>query len=97
MNIAGYINTSNGSEISLDAKGYGKTDEEEPRKWKVAARIHFETDNDRYEWLNRTVAKWVGEFDEETGHASYKACVLPAEKETSCSADPAKKAEKENQ
>ena len=95
MNIVGYITPSNGSEILLDAKGYGKTDNKEQNKWKVAAKIHFETDNDRYSWLSQMAAKWVGEFDEETGRASYKACVVPVEKGTSGSADPA--VEKENQ
>ncbi len=97
INIVGYMNTSDGSEIFLDAKGHGKTDNEEPNKWKVTSEVHFKTADEPYAWLNQTAAKWVGEFDEETGHASYKACVLPTEKGTSCSADPGKRPEKENQ
>ncbi len=76
-NPGGVIQTEDGAQIWFDAKGYGLRgyDEAQPHKWRLTMALQFNTDDERYRWLNTTLGVWEGRFDEKTGHARYRAYV----------------------
>jgi hypothetical protein len=71
----GEIHTDDGAVIRWDAKGYGLrgADPARPQRWRMASALVFDTDDDRYAWLNRAIAVWQGEFDETRHAATYTA------------------------
>ena len=74
-NPGGEIHTDDGAVIRWDAKGFGLrgADPGRPHRWRMASALVFDTDDDRYAWLNRAMAVWQGEFDETQGAATYTA------------------------
>jgi hypothetical protein len=76
----GEIRTDDGALIRWDARGFGLRGADPARlhRWRMASAIVFDTDDDRYAWLNRAMAVWQGEFDERVGVARYSAW-LPAD------------------
>ena len=79
-NPGGEIRTDDGAVIRWDAKGFGLrgADPSRPHRWRMASALVFDTDDDRYAWLNRAMAVWQGEFDE-TRHAATYTAWLPAD------------------
>ncbi len=66
-NLAGVIKTNDGAQIQFDAKGYAlRADKNHPNKWSLASALHFDTDDERYQWLNTALAVYEGEFDMNT-------------------------------
>ena len=73
-NLTGVIETNDGAEIHFDSRGFFiKPDQSNPNKWVTSASVHFDTADYRYEWLNRLLAVWEGEFDMETYRHHYQA------------------------
>jgi Protein of unknown function (DUF3237) len=76
-NDGGIIETEDGAKITVDTKGYGLrgADAAIPRKWRLAMTVQFSTSDERYSWLNTAFGFWEGEFDENTGRASYRGYI----------------------
>lgn len=76
-NPGGEIRTDDGAVIRWDAKGFGlrAADPTRPHRWRMASALVFDTQDQRYAWLNRALAVWQGEFDERIGVAKYSAWV----------------------
>jgi hypothetical protein len=76
-NPGGVIVTRDGAQIWFNAKGYGLrgADPTHPHMWRLTAALQFATEDERYQWLNRALGLWEGEFDEEAGRANYRAYV----------------------
>jgi len=73
-NLAGAIETNDGADIHFDSRGFFmKPDQSNPNKWVTAASVHFDTADERYEWLNTHLAVWAGEFNMETHCHHYQA------------------------
>jgi hypothetical protein len=81
MNPVAVIETADGAEIRFQARGYGRRSSTDDPRWKVAATLLFESDDDRYRWLGETLGFWEGEFDGDAGRASYRAYVQTDGKE----------------
>ena len=75
MHPSGVIETDDGARIQFDARGYGVrgADKSRPHLWCLTAALHFATTDPRYRWLNTTLGLWEGAFDEQAGHAGYRA------------------------
>lgn len=69
------IETTDGARIDFDARGYGLRgpDRSRPHIWRLSAALTFATKDERYEWLNSTLAVWEGTFDDVAGRADYRA------------------------
>jgi len=67
------ITTADGARIRFEGRGYGSRPSQDDPAWRVAATLHFTTDDSRYSWLDGALALWEGEFSEVTGHARYTA------------------------
>src|SRR6266849_1020516 len=46
------IETKDGARIRLEARGYGRRQSRQDRTWSVAATLRFESEDERYRWLN---------------------------------------------
>lgn len=72
-NFAGFIETDNGAKIRFEANGFGIVpDKSKPQQWHIANAVQFDTEDQRYHWLNTMLALWDGEFDMETYRHSYQ-------------------------
>jgi len=72
--LTGVIETNDGAQVRFDSRGFFiKPDQSNPNKWITSASVHFDTADARYEWLNRLLAVWAGEFDMETYRHHYQA------------------------
>ena len=68
------IEMDDGAHIRFDAKGFGIVpDRLKPNKWHIANTVQFDTEDERYEWLNTALALWDGEFDMETYRHHYQS------------------------
>ncbi len=81
MNPVAVIETEDGAQIRFQARGYGRRGSKEDPRWKVAATLRFESDDERYRWLGDALGFWEGEFDGNAGRASYRAYVQTEGKE----------------
>lgn len=72
MYPAGRIETDDGAIIRFDARGWALRRDREAPVWHVAGGLRLETDDDRYAWLNRSLAVWEGRFDTSTGRATWR-------------------------
>jgi hypothetical protein len=71
--LAGRIETNDGAQIQFDSRGFFiQPDPSNPNKWITSASVRFDTADHRYEWLNRLLAVWGGEFDMETFRHHYQ-------------------------
>jgi hypothetical protein len=50
--------------------------DEASRIWAVAATLRFESEHERYQWLDNALGVWEGEFDAEAHTARYQAYVV---------------------
>ncbi len=72
-NIAGFIETNDGSRIVIETRGFGVVpDAARPNQWKMNAAIQFKAEG-KYAWLQSVLAVWDGSFDMDTGRHSYGA------------------------
>jgi hypothetical protein len=78
-NPGGIIETDDGATIQFDAEGFALRLEAEAPIWKLASAIRFATDHPAYGWLNDVLAIYEGEFNERTGHASWRVVARPAD------------------
>ena len=72
-NPALVLETEDGATIWIDAKGYGLRRESAAPNWPLTASLRFQTDDPRYRWLENAFGIWEGVFDEDAGHARYRA------------------------
>jgi hypothetical protein len=76
MNPVAVIETEEGARVRFEARGFARRSDEASRTWGVAATLRFESDHERYRWLNNALGVWEGEFDAEAHRARYKAYVV---------------------
>ena len=53
-----------------------RSDSEASRRWAVAATLRFESEHERYRWLENALGVWEGEFDAEAHRARYRAYLV---------------------
>lgn len=73
--FVGLIETTTGELIAFDAVGYFQRDDPDSVEWQMAAGVQFETDAAEYDWLNDTLATWVGEMDARTYTHQYDVTI----------------------
>ena len=73
MNPILAIVTGDGAEVRVEGRGYARRDRPDDRLWRVAATLLFDTDDERYAWLDGSLAVWEGEFDAQEERARYRA------------------------
>lgn len=72
-NFAGRIETEDEAIIHFDARGHGKVvNPEKPDDWVMVYGVKFNTEDERYDWLNATLGVWEGEFSMETYKHNYR-------------------------
>jgi hypothetical protein len=68
---AGLIETDDGASIPFDAKGYSiRVGDHE---WNSGLVLKFSPSDERYTWLAEAPALVAGEFNDETGQATWRA------------------------
>jgi hypothetical protein len=78
LQIPGTIQTKEGEEILFEARGITIIpDKSESARWSTAGVFHFDTNSEKYKWLNSVLAVYEGEFSMETAHARYRAYTKP--------------------
>ena len=82
MNPVAVLNTEDGAEVRIRARGYAQRRSTDDQTWRVAATLRFASDDERYRWLSETLGVWEGEFDADTARASYRAYIHTDGKET---------------
>jgi hypothetical protein len=75
MEPVAQIETTDGARIQLEARGYARRATVQDRVWNVAATLRFESEDERYRWLDGALGVWEGEFDPELHRARYQAYV----------------------
>jgi hypothetical protein len=76
MNPVVVIETEEGARIRFEARGFARRSDEGSRIWAVAATLRFESDDERYRWLDSALGVWEGEFDAQAHRAHYQAYVV---------------------
>jgi hypothetical protein len=76
MNPVAVIETENGARVRLDARGFARRSDEASRIWTVAATLRFESEHERYRWLDNALGVWGGEFDAAAHRARYQAYLV---------------------
>jgi hypothetical protein len=76
MKPVAVIETKDGARVRLEARGFARRSDEASRIWTVAATLRFESDHERYQWLDNALGVWEGEFDAEAHRARYQAYVV---------------------
>ncbi len=76
MNPVAVIETDEGASVRIEARGFARRDSEASRRWAVAATLRFESEHERYRWLENALGVWEGEFDAEAHRARYRAYLV---------------------
>jgi Protein of unknown function (DUF3237) len=76
MNPVALITTDDGAQLRVEARGFARRENEESRIWAVAATLRFESEDERYRWLDHALGVWEGEFDAEAHRARYRAYLV---------------------
>ena len=76
MNPVAVIETEEGARVRLEARGFARRSDEASRIWEVAATLRFESEHERYAWLDNALGVWEGEFDAEAHRARYQAYLV---------------------
>lgn len=76
MNPVAAIETDAAARVRIEARGFARRADEESRIWAVAATLRFESDDERYRWLDNALGVWEGEFDAEAHRARYQAYLV---------------------
>ncbi len=82
MNPVAVVETEDGAQVRIRARGYAQRRRADEQTWRVAATLRFESDDDRYRWLGQTLGVWEGEFDADAARAWYRAYVQTDGRET---------------
>ena len=62
--FVGTIETEDGAEIKFDSKGFARVlDRSKTNEWTMHQGIKFESDDERYRWLNGAAGLLIGTFD----------------------------------
>jgi Protein of unknown function (DUF3237) len=77
MNPILQIATGDGAQVRVKGRGFGKREHLSDQRWRVAATLRFESDDERYAWLNGRLGVWEGEFDADAHQARYHAFLTP--------------------
>ena len=73
-NLFGIIITDDGAEIRFDTMGFFRRPyKDKPHLWVTSAAVSFQTDDDRYAWLNPILGVWEGTFDMDSYKHHYQA------------------------
>ncbi len=73
MQLPGEILTEDGATILFQGQGHAIVPDSNLRsRWKVGGAFRFQTGDERYLWLNSTLALWEGDFNMESGEAHYR-------------------------
>ena len=73
-NLFGIITTEDGAEIRFDTMGFFRRPyKDKPHLWVTSAAVSFETDDERYAWLNPILGVWEGTFDMSSYEHHYQA------------------------
>ena len=80
MNLAGFIQTDDGSRIPFETTGYGFVpDSRQPSRWNANAALRFEAASaGKYAWLSSLAAVWEGTIDLDSGRHTYRAYAAAA-------------------
>lgn len=70
------IETGEGARVRIEARGFARRANEASRSWAVAATLRFESEDERYRWLENALAVWDGEFDADAHRARYRAYLV---------------------
>jgi Protein of unknown function (DUF3237) len=76
MNPIAVIETAEGGHVRIEARGFARRENEASRRWAVAATLRFESEHERYRWLENAIGVWEGEFDAEAHRARYRAYLV---------------------
>jgi len=76
MNPVAVIETDEGARVRLEARGFARRADEASPTWAVAATLRFESEHDRYRWLDNALGVWEGEFDTHAHRARYQAYLV---------------------
>ena len=76
MNPIAVIETEDGARVRVDARGFARRSDEASRTWTVAATLRFESEHERYRWLENALGVWEGEFDADAHRARYQAYLV---------------------
>jgi len=76
MNPVAVIETSDGAQVRIEARGFARRLDEASRSWDVAATLRFASEHERYRWLDGALGVWEGEFDAEAHRARYQAYLV---------------------
>jgi hypothetical protein len=76
MDPVAVIETEEGARVRLEGRGFARRSDEASRIWDVAATLRFESDHERYAWLENALGVWEGEFDAEAHRARYQAYLV---------------------
>ena len=76
MNPVAVIETHDGARVRVEARGLATRSDEASQVWAVAATLRFESEHERYRWLDNALGLWEGEFDAETHRARYQAYIV---------------------
>jgi len=76
MNPVAVIEMEDGARVRLDARGFARRSDEASRIWTVAATLRFESEHERYRWLDNALGVWEGEFDAAAHRARYQAYLV---------------------
>jgi hypothetical protein len=72
-NPALLLTTDDGARIWFDAKGYGLRRQADAPNWLMTSSLRFQTEDERYRWLDNAFGLWEGVFDEQARRARYRA------------------------
>jgi hypothetical protein len=67
------IETVDGAHVRIEARGYARRATREDHLWRVAATLRFESEDERYAWLDDSLGIWEGQFDADAHRARYRA------------------------
>ena len=68
--------TDEGARVRIEARGFARREDETSRRWAVAATLRFESEHERYRWLDNALGVWEGEFDAAAHRARYQAYLV---------------------
>ena len=75
-NLFGIITTEDQAAIKFDSMGiFIVPNKEKPHLWTTTAGVRFETNDERYQWVNSILGVWEGEFDSKSYRHHYRVYV----------------------
>ena len=73
--IVGYIDTEDGARINYVTRGHALVadSDRDPDSWSMTHSVMFNTEDNRYRWIDRRLGVWNGEFHMGAYKHNYKA------------------------